>query len=190
METFYGIVVRKEFDGTYWYDYLRLYLAIETSYCVQIINTVVFDKALKSTIQKFLDGSQVVFKGEYVTNPFGKFFKLVDIELKDFNNCRECGVPLFRKSCYECISNEPAQVLRGTRNVVFKSAKENTVKLIFTKDTDTLGYTCFNQSPFYKVCKSLEVNDEVVLEGWRSKITHTTLKDIFKINNQPLNIPM
>lgn len=180
-----GYFLQKVERTTSWCSYIRLTLAVETGYSLDIIKSNVFNDELKNKLNEIPEGSMVEFLGRTITNSDGSFFILEDIKNEYFDSCDKCLAPFPEDGqCLGCY-NEPSERIVGTWEVIQKTFRDLSLKFIFKQDENILGYVSFPNSPFHKVCEGLEETQMVNLQGWRNIHRHSKLKYIGTVQCDP-----
>ena len=109
----FGYLIQKIETSNSWCSYIRVTLAVETGYSLDIIKTNVFKDELKTKLHALSEGSTIEFSGYTVANSNGTFYRLDDIEDVQFNLCDKCLAPLQDAQCQGCF-NEPSERIAGT----------------------------------------------------------------------------
>ena len=178
----FGYLIQVSETKSTWCTYLKVILAVETGYSLDVIKTNVFKDELKSIIHELVEGSKIRFSGYTVTNSNGTFFRLDEIENVEFGVCNDCLAPVEDAQCQGCM-NEPSERISGTWKVAQITQRDLSYKFIFTQNENILGYVSFPNSLFHNVFKDLGENDAVILEGWRNIYRHTKLKTMKRVND-------
>ena len=173
----FGYLIQKLKVSNSWSKYVRVVLAVEVGYSVEILKSKIFSNKLIDAIQEITEGSMVRFSGYNASNSYGTYFRLENIAADDFPCCNNCLAPLYDVQCQGCF-NEPCEKISGIWKIAQKEQREYGQRFIFTQDENVLGYACFSSSPFHDVCMGLKDKQMVILNGWRDVNRHSKLKMI------------
>ena len=176
----YGTLLEKYISTpNEWSTYWRVVLGVETGYGLQIIRTNVFAKEQIKRVEAISLGDQVQFSGYFEDVPGAKFYKLHTIDSTKFDECEKCFAPL-EEPCPGCLK-EPTERISGTWELRELELINENFKITLTQGENVLCRYIFPNSPFYKECSGLKVEDLVKLQGWRDEKRHTKLNVLEKI---------
>ena len=119
----FGYLIQKLKVSNSWSKYVRVVLAVEVGYSVEILKSNIFSNKRIDAIQEITEGSMVRFTGYNASNSYGTYFRLEKIAADDFPCCNNCLAPVYDAQCQGCF-NEPCEKISGIWKIAQKEQRE------------------------------------------------------------------
>ena len=172
---YFGYILKSSEIQREWGTFIKVIIAVEPGFSLDILPVYVFEDELKDSIKHFDEGSMVHANIEVS----GRYLKLKSITQESFTSCSVCGMVSNGLSCKGCLKT-PHKRLSGQWTVLSagKHPSCDGYKIVLQQSKDIITFVSFYSSHHFNICKNLQTGAVVDILGWLNSERHVSLRII------------